>query len=194
MNDIILIKNIQNGINEDFCLDKLCNLHSNIYFKMINAFISDKNISLKQELFAECKYQIYFAAKEFDFSKNTKFSTFLANKIKWACLNINMKNRRTSVFSDVLSEITTSMENKVQDNQMTSLMKQEILEKIFVIANKSSDKRISKIFTLRYIDGEKNKVMPWKNVSKELNLSIQGCINIHNNFINSIKERKLING
>ena len=40
---------------------------------------------------------------------------------------------------------------------------------------------------MRYVIGEKNKVMPWKKISKELNMSIQGCINIHNSAIEEFK-------
>ena len=40
---------------------------------------------------------------------------------------------------------------------------------------------------MRYIIGERNKVMPWKKISEELNMSIQGCINIHNSTIDKIK-------
>ena len=54
-------------------------------------------------------------------------------------------------------------------------------------AKSCSDSRIGKIFHLRYVVGKNNSVMPWKSISSELNLSIQGCINIHNSFINSVK-------
>jgi len=50
------------------------------------------------------------------------------------------------------------------------------------------DKRVEKIFKMRYIIGKKNKVMPWKNIGQKMNLSIQGCINIHNSVIKSIKQ------
>ena len=40
---------------------------------------------------------------------------------------------------------------------------------------------------MRYITGERNRVMPWKKISEELNMSIQGCINIHNSAIEKFK-------
>ena len=40
---------------------------------------------------------------------------------------------------------------------------------------------------MRYITGSKNKVMPWKNIGYEMNLSIQGCINIHNSAIEHVQ-------
>ena len=31
------------------------------------------------------------------------------------------------------------------------------------------------------------KLTPWKKIAKKLDLSIQGCINIHNNYLEEIK-------
>ena len=50
--------------------------------------------------------------------------------------------------------------------------------------------QIYKIFKLRYLEGSKNKLMPWREVGKQLNLSIQGCINIHDRFLKKIKKLK----
>jgi hypothetical protein len=41
---------------------------------------------------------------------------------------------------------------------------------------------------MRYIIGQRNKVMPWKDIGSEMNLSIQGCINIHNSVVNYIQD------
>jgi hypothetical protein len=37
--------------------------------------------------------------------------------------------------------------------------------------------------------GERNSVMPWKKIGKEVNLSIQGCINIHDKGIRYIQDK-----
>ena len=41
---------------------------------------------------------------------------------------------------------------------------------------------------MRYIDPGTNKVTPWKTIGDSLDLSIQGCINIHNKAITKIKK------
>ena len=41
---------------------------------------------------------------------------------------------------------------------------------------------------MRYKDGVRNKLTPWKKIAKKLKLSIQGCINIHEKFIKEIKK------
>jgi hypothetical protein len=186
-NDLILVKNIQENIDSEFSLNKLHDLHSGIYYKMVNSYISDKDINLKEELYKESKYHVFFAAKEFDFSRKIKFSTYLGNKTRWMCLNLNFKNKKTLNFLDMFDK----SEEMLEDTGLSlieSLTKKEFIEKIFSVVNKQKDERLKKIFHLRYIEGNKNKVMPWKFIGKELNLSIQGCINIHNNFIKKIQK------
>jgi hypothetical protein len=39
---------------------------------------------------------------------------------------------------------------------------------------------------MRYKDNK--KLTPWKKIAKKLDLSIQGCINIHNKHLNQIKK------
>ena len=51
-----------------------------------------------------------------------------------------------------------------------------------------SDKRVEKIFKMRYIIGTKNKVMAWKDIGNKMKLSIQGCINIHNSAVVHVQE------
>ena len=55
----------------------------------------------------------------------------------------------------------------------------EIFGNIIQQAKSHSDPRVFEIFTLRYVEGKNNSVMPWKNISSKLKMSIQGCINIH---------------
>ena len=39
---------------------------------------------------------------------------------------------------------------------------------------------------MRYQNGR--KLTPWKKIAKKLDLSIQGCINIHNKHLTEIKK------
>jgi len=40
---------------------------------------------------------------------------------------------------------------------------------------------------MRYGSGN-NKLTPWRSIAEELCMSIQGCINVHNRFINKVKK------
>ena len=35
---------------------------------------------------------------------------------------------------------------------------------------------------------DNNKLTPWRKIAEALDMSIQGCINIHNRFINKVKK------
>jgi DNA-directed RNA polymerase specialized sigma subunit len=48
---------------------------------------------------------------------------------------------------------------------------------------------VGTIFEMRYVTGSKNRVMPWKKIGEKLSMSVQGCINIHNNTIEKIKTK-----
>ena len=78
---------------------------------------------------------------------------------------------------------------ELEDKDKFLSINKEMLDKILNIVDNYGDSRISKIFKLRYLNSEGNKVMPWKNIGNQLNLSIQGCINIHNKAIRKIKKQ-----
>ena len=64
---------------------------------------------------------------------------------------------------------------------------QSILNEIFSQLDAFEDKRIEKIFRIRYLNKNK-KLTPWRKIAKELDLSIQGCINIHNLAFKKLKK------
>ena len=80
-------------------------------------------------------------------------------------------------------------DKELVENPHAKSIEQESLNRVIDIIRDYPDERVNKIFTMRYIDGEKNRVMPWKRISKELNMSIQGCINIHNQAIKNIQKK-----
>jgi DNA-directed RNA polymerase specialized sigma subunit len=65
------------------------------------------------------------------------------------------------------------------------IKKEEVKEYIFDILNSLQDKRISKIYSLRYFTNKKN--MPWKKIGKKLDISTQTAINLHNKAISLLK-------
>ena len=73
-------------------------------------------------------------------------------------------------------------------DQEKPIVNEALLNQIFNIIEKHPDGRVKRIFKLRYIDPKFNKLTPWKNVSRELKMSIQGCINIHNAAIKVIRK------
>ena len=175
--DEFLVQSIQRNTNAEECLNILIDRHSGLCIDMLNGYVSKhQNDGLRQELIKEKDYQIYSSALKFNPDKGSKFSTYLGNEIKWKCLNIYNKNKRRKTVPveenliNYFSYGCTENHNSPND---------EIFSNIINQANTHADPRVGQIFQLRYVEGKNNSVMPWKNISEKLKMSIQGCINIH---------------
>jgi len=178
IDDVELVENIKNEKDVDYCLQELIERHTGI----VNKYTQHTNTSNKLDLIDEKDYNIYQTALKYKSDKGTKFPTFLGNETKWICLNKQNKiKKEKKVAFDDISEIDLAQEDDGSKEKL------EVFKKTIELAKQHQDKRVEKIFEMRYIIGEKNKVMPWKKISKELNMSIQGCINIHNSAIEEFK-------
>ena len=133
------------------------------------------------------EYKIYQAALKFDESRGAKFSTYLGNETKWSCLNIYNKNRRKPTFNSEFIENIPENQN-LEDPDVNLTLKRDLFDKVLSIINSHPDKRVEKIFNMRYIIGTRNKVMPWKDIGNKMELSIQGCINIHNSAVDHVRQ------
>jgi RNA polymerase sigma factor (sigma-70 family) len=185
--DSELINNIKNQHDIEESLNELVERHSGIYIDMANTYSSRDNAFIdKDELINDKEYKIYLAALKYDETKGTKFSTYLGNETKWSCLNTYNRNKRRPVFNSDFIENMADQESE-ESKDISNSIKKDIFNKVLNLIDSHPDKRVERIFNLRYIEGNKNKVMPWKNIGDSLNLSIQGCINIHNSAIKDIQ-------
>ena len=179
-----LISNNQKTNDEDSLLE-IIDRHSGIFHTMVNQFMSHPQCSVdKKQLVGEKDSTIYSAALNYDPNRNTKFSTHLANQTKWKCLNIlNKKKKNREVFIDGASNyIEPSCESFVGE-----INKEEAFILFKKCLKREKDARVKKIIDLRY-GVDNNKLTPWRKIAEDLDMSIQGCINIHNRFINKVKK------
>ena len=185
--DFKLVSNIQSEIDTEQCLMELVNRHSGIFYDIINRYMpSNSDICSRDDLFEDRDFYIYTAALKFDSSKGTKFSTFLGNETKWLCLNSYNRARRKYCENRTPEELDTSDRIELYED-----IDQNLLNEIYFIIDKHPDSRVSKIFKMRYKEGENYKMLPWKKVAPFVNLSIQGCINIHDTVIEDLKNKLL---
>jgi len=188
LTDEQLINNIQQEVEQQKNLKELVNRHSGIYLNMIHGYMNPRDGFMRDEMIKEKEYQIYISALKYDPTKGSKFSTYLGNETKWKCLNIYNKNKRHPSIQ-IQEELMDYFSYKYVDDDNASSFKGEIFSHIISQANSHPDRRVGKIFTLRYVEGKNNTVMPWKNISTQLGMSIQGCINIHNSAIKQFKQK-----
>jgi RNA polymerase sigma factor (sigma-70 family) len=180
--DLYLIKKVKE-YKDDESIQELINRHSGIYIEMVNRYIPDSIEGInKEDIIQDKCFCIYDAAMNFDQTKKTKFSTYVGNLARWKCLNIYNKNIKFpqssigEVFYEKISYNSDAAEVEDREN----------IKNIILAINQIIDKRARKIFKMRYNDGV--KLTPWKKIAKKLDLSIQGCINIHNKHLTEIKK------
>ena len=183
--DLTLICRIQDDNTDQESLSTLVDRHSGIYHSMVNQFLSHPFYSIdKSQAVKEKDYVIFSSAVSFNPEKNTKFSTYLANQAKWKCLNIINKKKRSNEMS--MDDVPLSDE-PFSESFISQLNKQEAFSLLESTLEKEKDFRIKKIIDMRY-NVDNNKLTPWRKIAESLDMSIQGCINIHNRFINKVKK------
>jgi DNA-directed RNA polymerase specialized sigma subunit len=183
--DLSLIEKVKKNADHN-SLNVLIERHSGIYLDMVNSVIPNNcDFIDKNDIIDDKNISIYKAIMNYDENKKTKFSTYLGNETRWKCLNIFNRGTKYKYYdiNDFKEDLNFSQENVVQE-----ISSKEILDKIFLLADNNKDHRIKEIINLRYKVGDGNKTMPWKNISEKVNISIQGCINIHDRFIEEVKK------
>tara|TARA_R110002096_G_scaffold23669_2_gene75292 strand:+ start:39 stop:641 length:603 start_codon:yes stop_codon:yes gene_type:complete len=165
-------------------LEELIKRHSPICFKVIKRYASTfyaNNINLI-EASSDKNLIIWNSAKSFNIEKNVKFSTWLANQVKYSCLNAlnkKSKDRLVSTEDDILDVLKEKATEEPEGN---------LFEFTGNILNQLKDKRIKDIFSMRY--STQYKKPSWCKVAEELNVSTQTAINLHNRGI-AVLRRKI---
>lgn len=178
--DLELVQNLKSGKNINESLEELVQRHSGIFITMINSYTP---INERSEMIGDKEYYIYNAALKYDESKNTKFPTYLGSETRWMCLNNYNKNKRKNEID------LDSIENLgVECMMMEKYSCSDSAKKILQMAKRHPDKRVYTIFKLRYSGSGRNKLTPWSKVCKPVELSVQGCINVHDQALKKIKQ------
>jgi RNA polymerase sigma factor (sigma-70 family) len=182
--DINLIENIKK-YNDEESLKMLVEKHSglcNSLYKKYSGPLQASGICL-DDIIKEKDYIVYKSALSFDKTKKSKFSTWLYNQVRFQCLNsINENGHYIALENDKLNFLI----EKRADYRDDSL--KNLNQYIFNIIDSCADKRIEKIFKLRYMSGE-NKKMSWNKIAKKLKISTQTAINIHNKTLKLLKNK-----
>jgi|TARA_B110000495_G_C23022267_1_gene606700 DNA-directed RNA polymerase specialized sigma subunit len=188
--DIELIKLVKGVTLDSLALKEIIRRHSGIFVSIVNNICPFKSSIEFKDLLSDKDFYIYRTCLKYDENKGAKFCTFLGNEARWLALNlITYKNKyKTEDFSSIRAESTII---GVASEGSRKNIACKVFSETIQLARKDEDPRVKEIFKLRYIIGDRNKVMTWKKIAKKLDLSIQGSINIHNNFIEKIKNKIL---
>jgi len=175
MTDTQLTKRLkQEGCNQSFV--ELSERYENVFYKICQKY-KPALISVgvqPEDVYEDKNVVLLKCALTFDPTRKTKFSTWLGNYAKFTCLNYI--NSKKYIFSSESEELYKF----VEENQPAPTTEQFFEESdiIFKCLSKLKDKRIEKIFRMRYFYKHK-KQSTWKCISKEIGVSIQTAINLH---------------
>jgi len=164
-------------------LDELISRHSGLCFKIIKKYSGTfyaYNIDVN-EASSDKNLIIWNSAKSFSPDKNVKFSTWLANQVKYSCLNaLNKKSKDRLVAME--DEILDVLKEKTSEEKTDNLFEfaNNILKQL-------KDKRIKQIFSMRYSTFHKKP--SWCKVAEQLNVSTQTAINLHNRGIEVLRKK-----
>lgn len=191
--DVELINLIKNQSDNEAFLE-ICNRYEKIFYKVCQKYLSKLNcIGVSaDDIFDEKNTIIYHCINTFEPKKKTKLGTWVGNYARYLCLN--SINARKFIYPMSDEDIKEKIENinPHYDNYSHSDNIKDDFNYAIDILNQLEDKRILKIFKFRYL---KDKKYIWSDIAKELNLSPQMVINLHEkgiNFLNKkFKNRKI---
>ena len=164
-------------------LIELIGRHSGLCFKIMTRYTKSfyaNNIDIA-EASTDKNLIIWNSAKSFSAEKNVKFSTWLANQVKYSCLNaLNKKSKDRLVM----------MEDQVLENLKGTQAEDEkdtLFEFTDNILSQLKDERIKKIFSMRY--SRNHKKPSWCVVAQRMKVSTQTAINLHNRGIQILRKK-----
>ena len=152
LEDLQLVDNIKKDTETEGCLQELIGRHTGIYLDIVNKYTINGNTTNRLDLIDEKDYNIYQAALKYEGDRGTKFPTFLGNETKWICLNKFNKRKKDPQLSidDVKeSDILRPKKEKLKQEDL------EVFSEAIKLSKVHKDKRVEKIFEMRYITGEK---------------------------------------
>lgn len=185
--DLTLVNNIK--LDDDYTneiLKILSDRHSGLYVSTVMRISGNSIPNLKEEMLDEKMYVLYNSAKNYDENRGSAFSTHFANEAKWNCLKNKSKKSNIEIpCEDSFIDTTLNAMGKVDRVSISDdgFLHEKLMEEIALI----DDERAKKIINLRYFSSDK-KNLSWKKVAKQVKLSIQGCINVHDKYIEQIKK------
>lgn len=186
MSDIELVQNIKNNISVEESIQGLIDYHDKLINKISYKYVVPlvNSGSSIEEIEKEKQYIIYKAALSFNKKRKTKFSSYLGSFVRWYCLNRINRHDDWKFMSDIPLGDLPENESKVKfDNKVN-------MEYIENLLNLFKDKKVKKLFELRFFSGD--KLLSWNKIGEMMGgISGQTVNNWYRKNIKILKSRAL---
>ena len=187
--DNTLVRKVKStGCNDSFLV--LLARHENLYYKICQKYMPVvlAKGKRKEDLLSDKEFVMFRAVRSYKPNKKCKFSTWLGNCSKYHCLTfLNSDNKHVDLEDDTINLFLTDKTKQDYDSEVS--LKDE-KEYVFDILGKLHDKRISKVFKLRYFDkNTKKKKATWSAIASKINTSTQTAINLHQRGVKILNKK-----
>ena len=187
--DNTLVKKVKStGCNESFLT--LSDRHEKLYYKICQKYMPAvlARGRRKEDLLSDKDFIMFKAIRSFKLNKKCKFSTWLGNCAKYHCLTfLNADSKHVDMEDDTINLYLT---DKTKDDFDEETNLKDEREYVFDILKRLKDKRISKVFKLRYFDrNTKKKKATWSVIASKINTSTQTAINLHQRGAKILKKK-----
>jgi len=170
--DYSLIKKIKNKNCSDSFV-QLTERHAKLFYSICNKYVA---VQKHDEIHLDLNFVFLKSINSYNKDKKTKFSTWLGNCTRYHCLNYTkVESKYVDHENEEASQLlfnTKSMENYNNDKLKVDI------DHIFSTLDDLKDKRIPKIFRMRYLHIGKKRPT-WKKIGERFNLTSQTIINLH---------------
>jgi len=181
-----------NNVREDNCQDslkELINRHSALCYNVYQKYGSTLSSSgvFFDDVVKEKDYVIYKSAMSYNPDRNTKFSTWVGNHARYHCLNLINQNQKYVAVNDSTLNYFIENNEAAGSPQPQQQGRQDSLEYIFNLLSQLKDKRIEKVFKLRYLgdDGKES----WSRIGENMRVSTQTAINLHDRGLKVLRKK-----
>jgi len=173
-------------IKKDNCSDSFKTLserHCKLFYSVCNKYVSPNKI---KDIHLDLNFVFFKSLSSYKKNKKTKFTTWLANCTRYHCLNYSKnENKYVDLYDDETATLmfnTQAIEN--YDNEKYKIE----VDHIFSMLEELKDKRIVKIFRMRYLYTDRKRPT-WKKIGERFNLTSQTIINLHDKGRTIIKKK-----
>jgi RNA polymerase sigma factor (sigma-70 family) len=175
-------KHLIKKVKEYSCSPSLVELisrHSGICYKIFSKFINSLEDRGRDynELVSNKDYFIYLAVMSFKEDRNTLFSTWLGNYIRYKCLDFLNENKLNYVHQIDENQKNNFINNNSSFKYNESKALKDTKDSLFDLLSQLKDSRVRRVYHMRYFTNHPK--MTWKKIGENMGVSAQTAINLH---------------
>jgi RNA polymerase sigma factor (sigma-70 family) len=164
-------------------LQELVDRHSGMIFNIGKKYCNSCSLDISE--LNDNRYWIVFnAAKSFNATKGSKFSTWLGNQVRFFCLNYKNKNSKLIPIENEQLEFFINNFSKSDEKKN----QKEVINNITDLFNQISDPNTKNAIYYRYFYN-KERILNYSEVAEILNVTPQTVLNWHNKFVRFAKKK-----